>query len=79
MVCLSALLTRQAGINHFEVIGTEIFEFLHEKINLGSEPIHLFKLVNLAGAGPSAFIIPTLTRSHLFNQSLSFLDTKSKE
>jgi hypothetical protein len=48
-------------------------------INLGSEHIHLFKLVNLEGAELSVFISPTLTRSHVFNQCPSFLDTKSKE
>jgi hypothetical protein len=51
MSCLSALLTRHVGIDHFEVIETWIFEFLHE-INLDGEHIHLFKLVNLAGVGP---------------------------
>jgi hypothetical protein len=44
------------------VIGTRIFKFLHEKINLGGEHIHLFKMVDLTGVGMSAFIIPTLTR-----------------
>jgi hypothetical protein len=79
MGCLSALFTHHVGIDHFEVIETLIFKFLHEKINLGGEDILLFKLVNLLGERLSAFINPTLTRSHLFNQSLSFINTKSKE
>jgi hypothetical protein len=33
----------------------------------GGENIHLFKLVDLMGAGLSSFIIPILTRRHLFN------------
>jgi hypothetical protein len=49
------------------VIETWIFKFFHEKINLGSERIHLFKLAYLMGAGLSVFIIPTLTRGRLFN------------
>jgi hypothetical protein len=64
MAYLSAFLTRHAGIDQFEVIETWNFEFLLEKINLGSEHIHVFKLV---GAGLSVFIIPTLTRGYLFN------------
>jgi hypothetical protein len=35
--------------------------------------------VNLAGADLCALINPALTRSHLLNQCMSFLDTKSKE
>jgi hypothetical protein len=67
MTYLSALLTHHTGIDHFVVIETRIFEFFPEKINLGGEHIHLFKLVDLMAAGISVFIIPTLTRSHLFN------------
>jgi hypothetical protein len=79
MARLSTIFTHHAGIDHFKVIETQIFEFLHEKINLGVEHIHLFKPVNLTGAGVSAFIISTLTRSHLFDQWPSFIDTESKE
>jgi hypothetical protein len=67
MACLFTLFTHHAGINDFEVIETRIFKFLCWKINLGGEHIHLFKLVDLTGAGLSVFIIPTLTRGHLFN------------
>jgi hypothetical protein len=74
-----ALFTSHTIVNHFEVMKPRIFKFLHEKINLGGEHTHLFKLVNLAGAGLSAPINPALTRSHLFNQCMGFLDTKSKE
>jgi hypothetical protein len=76
---ISALLTRHTSINHSALIKARIFKFLHEKINLGGEHIHLFKLVNLVGAGRSALINLALTRSHLFNQCPSFLDTESKE
>jgi hypothetical protein len=79
MACFSALFTRHMSIDHFEVIEAQIFKFLHDKINLGGEHIHLFKLVNLAGAGLSALINPALTRSYLFNQCLSFLNTEIKE
>jgi hypothetical protein len=67
MACLSALFKRHAGINNFEVIEFWIFKFFHEKINLGGEHIHLFKLVDLTGAGLSALINPTLTGGHHFN------------
>jgi hypothetical protein len=56
------------SVDHFEVTEARIFKFLHVKINLGGEHIHLFKLVNLAGVGLSMLINPALTRSHLFNQ-----------
>jgi hypothetical protein len=56
LACLSAIITRHAGISHFEMIETRMFKFLHEKINLGGEHIHLFKLVNLASAGLTGFI-----------------------
>jgi hypothetical protein len=41
----------------------QVLKLLHKKINLGSEHVHLFRLVNLAGAGRSTLIIPTLIRS----------------
>jgi hypothetical protein len=75
----STLFTRHMSIDHFEVIESRIFKFLHEKSNLGSEHIHLFNLVNLVGAGLSALINPALTRSHISNQCSSCLDTESKE
>jgi hypothetical protein len=79
MACFSALFTHHMSLDHFEVIEVQIFKFLHKKINLGSEHIHLFKLVNLADVGLSALINPALTRRHLFNQCPSFLNTESKE
>jgi hypothetical protein len=79
MARFSALFTCHMSVDHFEVIEAWIFKFLHEKINLGREHIHLFKLVNLAGVGLSALINPALTRSHVFNQCISFLNTESKE
>jgi hypothetical protein len=79
MAHFSALFTRHTSVDHFEVIEARIFKFLHEKINIGGEHIHLFKLVNLASVGLSVLINPALTRSHLFNQCPSFHDTKSKE
>jgi hypothetical protein len=79
MARFSALFTCHMSVDHFEVIEAWIFKFLHEKINLGGEHIHLFKLVNIAGVGLSALINPALTRSHVFNQCISFLNTESKE
>jgi hypothetical protein len=38
----SALFTHHSGINHFEMIEARVLELLHEKINLGSEHVHLF-------------------------------------
>jgi hypothetical protein len=75
----SALFTRYSGIDHFEMIEAQVFKHLHKKINLGCEHIHLFNLVNLAGAGLSALLIPTLVRGHLLNQFMSFLNTESEE
>ena len=75
----STLFTCLEGINHFEVIGTRIFEFLVEKINLGCEHIHVFKLVDLLGEGLSALIIPALVGGYLLNESTSYLDTQRKE
>jgi hypothetical protein len=63
----SALFTHHLSIDHFEMIKAWVLELLHEKINLGGEHVHLFKLVNLAGAGRSTLIIPALIRSHLLN------------
>jgi hypothetical protein len=47
----SALFTCYSGIDHFEMIEDRVLKLLHKKINLGGEHVHLFKLVNLAGAG----------------------------
>jgi hypothetical protein len=65
VACFSALFTRYSGIDHFEMIETRVLKLLHKKINLGGEHIHLFKLVNLVGAGLSALLIPALVRGHL--------------
>jgi hypothetical protein len=75
----SALFTRYMGIDHFEMIETRVLMLLDKKINLGGEHVHLFKLVNLVGAGLSALLIPTLAGGHLLNQFMSFLNTESKE
>jgi hypothetical protein len=75
----SALFTGHSGIDHFEMIKARALKLLHKKINLGGEHVHLFKLVNLAGAGQSTLIILALIRSHLLNQFVSFLNTESKE
>jgi hypothetical protein len=63
----SALFTRYSGINHFEMIEARVLKLLDKKINLGGEHIHHFKLVNLAGAGLGALLIPALVRGHLLN------------
>jgi hypothetical protein len=75
----SALFTRYLGIDHFEMIVAQVLKLLHKKINLGGEHIHLFKLVNLAGAGLSVLLIPALVRGHPLNQFMSFLNTESEE
>jgi hypothetical protein len=75
----SALFTRYSGIEHFEMIEARVLKLLHKKINLGSEHVHLFKLVNLTGACLSALLIPALVRGHLLNQFMSFLNTESEE
>jgi hypothetical protein len=75
----SALFTRYSGIDHFKMIKAQVLKLLHKKINLGSEHLHLFKLVNLVGAGLSALLIPALVRGHLLNQFMSFLNTESEE
>jgi hypothetical protein len=75
----STLFTHYSGINHFEMIEARVLKHLHKNINLGSEHVHLFKLVNLAGVGLSALLIPALVRGHLLNQFTSFLNTESEE
>jgi hypothetical protein len=79
VACFSALFTRYSSIDHFEMIEARVLKLLHKKINLGGEHVHLFKLVNLAGAGLSALLIPALVRGHLLNQFMSFLNTESEE
>jgi hypothetical protein len=79
MARFSALFTRYSGIDYFEMIEARVLKLLHKKINLGGEHVHLFKLVNLAGAGLSALLIPALVRGHLLNQFTSFLNTESEE
>jgi hypothetical protein len=79
VACFSALFTRYSGIDHFKMIKTRILKLLHKKINLDSEHLHLFKLVNLVGAGLSALLILALVRGHLLNQFMSFLNTESEE
>jgi hypothetical protein len=74
----SALFTGHSGIDHFEMIKARVLMLLYKKINLDSEHVHLFKLVNLAGAGWSMPIIPALI-SHFLNQFRSFLNTESEE
>jgi hypothetical protein len=77
VACFSALFTRY--YDHFEMIEAQILKPLHKKINLGSEHVHLFKLVNVAGAGLSELLIPAPVRGHLLKQFMSFHNTKSKE
>jgi hypothetical protein len=79
VACFSALFTRYSSIDHFEMIEARVLKLLHKKINLCGEHVHLFKLVNLAGAGLSALLIPALVRGHLLNQFMSFLNTESEE
>jgi hypothetical protein len=74
-----ALFTHYSGIDHFEMIEARVLKLLHKKINLGGEHVHLFKLVNLAGAGLGALLIPALLRGHLLNQFMSFLNTEGEE
>jgi hypothetical protein len=61
------------------MIKARVLKILHKKINIGSDYVHLFKLVNLTGTGLSALLIPALVRGHLLNQFMSFLNTESKE
>jgi hypothetical protein len=63
----SALFTRYSGVDPFEMIEARVLKLLHKKTNLGGEHVHLFKLLNLEGAGLSAFLIPALVRGHLLN------------
>jgi hypothetical protein len=79
VACFSTLFTCYLGINHFEMIEARVLKLLHKKINLGSEHVHLFKLVNHAGVGLSALLIIALVRGHLLNQFMSFLNTESEE
>jgi hypothetical protein len=60
VACFSALFKRYSGVDHLGMIKAQVLKLLHKKINLGGEYVHLFKLVNLAGAGPSVLLIPTL-------------------
>jgi hypothetical protein len=61
------------------MIEARVLKLLHKKINLGSEHVHLFKLVNLAGVGLSVLLILALVIGHLLNQFTSFLNTESEE
>jgi hypothetical protein len=79
VACFSLLFTRYSGIHHFEMIETRVLKLLHKKIILGGEHVHLFKLVNLVGAGLSVLLILALVRGHLLNQFMSFLNTESEE
>jgi hypothetical protein len=79
VACFFALFTGHSGIEHIEMIKAQVLKLFHRKINLGGEHVHLFKLVNLVGAGQSTLIIPALIKSHLLNQFVSFLNTESKE
>jgi hypothetical protein len=78
VACFSTHFTRYSDIDHFEMIEARVLKLLHKKINLGGEHVHLFNLVNLAGAGLSA-LIPALARGHLLNQFMSFLNTENEE
>jgi hypothetical protein len=75
----SALFTRFSGIDHFEMIESQVLKLLHKKINLGGQQVHVVKPVNLAVAGLSALLIPALVSGHLLNQFMSFLNTESEE
>jgi hypothetical protein len=79
VACLSALFTCYLGIDHFEMIEARVLKLLHKKINLDGEHVHLFKLVNLVGAGLTTLLIPALVRGHLLNQFMSFLNTENEE
>jgi hypothetical protein len=67
VACFSTLFTCYSGINHFEMIEAWVLKLLHKKINLGGEHVHLFKMVNLVGAGLSVLLTPALVRGHLLN------------
>jgi hypothetical protein len=75
----SALFTLYSSIDHFEMIKAWALKLRHKKINLGGEHVHLFKLVNLAGAGLGALLIQSLVRVHLLNQFTGILNTESEE
>jgi hypothetical protein len=75
----SALFTRYSGIDHVEMIEARVLKLLHKKVNHGGEHVHIFKLVNLVGAGLSALLIPAPVRGHLLNQFMIFLNTESEE
>jgi hypothetical protein len=75
----SSLFTHYSGMDHFEMIKAQVLKLLHKKINLGSEHVHLFKLVNIASVGLGALLILALVRGHLLNQITSFLNTESEE
>jgi hypothetical protein len=79
VACFSALFTGSSTIDHFEMIKARVLKLFQKKMNLGGEHVHLTKLVNLAGAGWSMLIIPTMIRSHLLKKFVSFLNTESKE
>jgi hypothetical protein len=79
VACFFTLFTRYSSIDHFEMIESRVLKLLHKKIDLGSEHVHLFKLVNLAGVGLSVLLILALVRGHLLNQFTSFLNTESEE
>jgi hypothetical protein len=79
VACFSALFIGHLGIDHFEMMKAQVLKLLHTKIKLDGEHIHLFKLVNLAGARWSMLIILALIRSHLLNHFASFLNTESKD
>jgi hypothetical protein len=79
VACFSALFTRYSEIDHFEMIKARVLTLLHKKNNIGGEHVHLFKPVNLASAGLSALLIPTLVRGHLLNHFTSFFSTESEE
>jgi hypothetical protein len=78
VACFSAFFTRYSSIDQVEVIVARVLKLLY-KINLGDDHVHLFKLVNLAGAGLSALLILALDRGHLLNQFTSFLNIESEE
>jgi hypothetical protein len=79
VACFFALFTGHSGIDLFEMIKARVLKLLHKNINLGSEHVYLFKMVNLAGVGWSTLIILAMIRSHLLYQFMSFLNTKRKE
>jgi hypothetical protein len=67
VACFFALFTHYSGIDHFEMIKAWVLKLLHQKINLSGEHVHLFKPVNLAGAGLNVLLILALVRGHLLN------------